>query len=391
MDLITTHTNADFDALGSLVAAKKLYPNSRLLLPGSQEEAVREFLSLAREQVAVESEKECRLDDVKRLILVDTRHKSRIGIAAGLVDKGVEVHIYDHHPRMKGDVVADQDVFEEVGATVSILADMIKRKHIRLSPLEATIMLIGIYEETGSLTYRTTTKLDVDMVSFLLSQGASLAVVSSYLNRELKEGELSFLTKLINATERMTIKGVSVSFIEVDSQAYVGELGVLIHKLVDIENIPVLFVLVRTPHKRVDIIARSRLISLDVNKVLSHFGGGGHPGAASAKVHDDDISSVKKRLVEVLKKLIKSRICAEDIMSSQIRTIDVNAKVVDAKRALLRDGLGGMPVVDKSRLVGIITLAGLNKAVKQGFGHSRLKGYMSRKVITVRPDTPYMR
>jgi len=197
MDLITTHINADFDALGALVAAKKLYPDSRLLLPGSPEAAVREFLSLAKELIIVESERECKLDDIDRLILVDTRHKSRIGIASGLVDKGVEVHIYDHHPRMKDDVIADKDVYEEVGATVTIFADLIKKKGIKLSYLEATIMLLGIYEETGSLTYRTTTRLDVDMVSFLLSKGANLAVVSSYLNRELTEEELSVLTKLI--------------------------------------------------------------------------------------------------------------------------------------------------------------------------------------------------
>ena len=117
MDLITTHINADFDALGSLVAAKKLYPDSRLLLSGSQEKAVREFLALARDQIPVLSEKECRIDDYDRLILVDTRHRSRIGIAEALLDKGVEVHIYDHHPRMKGDIVADKDVSENVGAT----------------------------------------------------------------------------------------------------------------------------------------------------------------------------------------------------------------------------------------------------------------------------------
>src|SRR3990167_9544673 len=104
MDLITTHINADFDALGSLVAAKKLYPNARLLLPGSQEQAVREFLSLAKDVIIVESEKECDLTDVDRLILVDTRHRSRIGIASQLVDKGVEINIYDHHPRMKEDI-----------------------------------------------------------------------------------------------------------------------------------------------------------------------------------------------------------------------------------------------------------------------------------------------
>lgn len=388
MDLITTHTNADFDALASLVAAKKLYPNSRLLLPGSQEEAVREFLSLAREQIVVESEKECRLDDVGRLILVDTRHRSRIGIAAELIDKGVEVHIYDHHPRVKGDIAADLDVYEEVGATVSILVEIIKKKKIRLSYIEATLMLIGIYEETGSLTYRATTRLDVDMVSFLLSQGASLEVVVSYLNRELGENELALLTRLINSTQRTVVKGIHISFIELDGASYVGELGVLIHKLMEIENIPALFVFIKTPHKRVDIIARSKVPSLDVNKVLSHFGGGGHPGAASAKVRDEDVAVIKKRLIGTLKDNIKVTICAEDIMTKDVKTIDVNAKIGDVRKTLLQEALGGMPVVDKGRIAGIITLAGLNKAVKSGFSHARVKGYMTRKVITVKPETP---
>ena len=388
MDLIATHVNADFDALGSLVAAKKLYPNSRLLLPGSQEEAVRDFLALAKELVVVETEKECRTDDVKRLILVDTRQKSRIGIAAALVDKGVEVHVYDHHPRMKGDVAADQDTFEEIGATVTILSDIIRKKKIALTPLEATVMLLGIYEETGSLTYRATTKLDVDMVSFLLSQGASLSVVSSYLNRELTESELSFLTKLINTTQRVTIRGISITFIEIDSSEYIGELGMLIHKLMDIENIPALFVFVKTPNKRVDIIARSKIASLDVNKVLSAFGGGGHPGAAAAKIPTDNIVLVREHLIEALKAGIKVTITAEDIMSRKPTTIDANAKVKEAKSLLLKEKLGGMAVTDKGRLAGIITLVGLNKALKRGFGHSRVKGYMSRRVITVKPTAP---
>lgn len=388
MDLITTHINADFDALGSVVAARKLYPGARLLLPGSQEDAVREFLSLAREEIAVESERECRLDDVSRLIIVDTRQRSRIGIASELVGRGVEVHAYDHHPRMKGDIIADLDVYEEVGSTVSILADIIKRKKIRLSYLEATLMLIGIYEETGSLTYRATTKLDVDMVSFLLSQGASLAVVSSYINRELGENELSLLTRLINSTERVVIRGVHVSFIELDGDSYVGELGVLIHKLMEIENIPALFVLVRSQHGRVDIIARSRIPSLDVAKVLAHFTGGGHPGAASAKLHGEDISSVRGRIIGALKKTIKTTVRAEDIMSRDFRTIDINEKVDIARKVLLKEKLGGMPVLERGRIAGVITLVGLNKAVKGGFGHSRVKGYMLRNIVTISPETP---
>ncbi|MDD3906331.1 MAG: CBS domain-containing protein [Candidatus Omnitrophica bacterium] len=388
MDLITTHVNADFDALGSLVAAKKLYPQSRLLLPGSQEEAVREFLSLARELVAVESERECRLDDIDRLVLVDTKQKARIGIAAELVDRGVEVHVYDHHPRMKGDVVADKDVYEEVGATVTILSGMIKKRKIKLSYLEATIMLLGIYEETGSLTYRSTTKFDVDMVSFLFSQGANLSVVSSYLNREVSREGLSLLTKLINLTERVEINGVSVSLVEIDAENYVSDLGALMQKLMELENINILFVLIKSPGGKVDIIARSRVPALDVNKVLSLFGGGGHPGAASAKTRGIGIVSIRQKLFNVLKSKIKVAKYAKDIMSKGVKAMSANEKVFAARATLTKNNLDGMPVTQKGRVVGIITLNGLNKAIKRSFGHSRVKGYMTREFVTVSPDTP---
>jgi tRNA nucleotidyltransferase (CCA-adding enzyme) len=41
--VITTHINADFDALASLLAAQKLYPDARVVFPGSQEKNLRTF------------------------------------------------------------------------------------------------------------------------------------------------------------------------------------------------------------------------------------------------------------------------------------------------------------------------------------------------------------
>jgi tRNA nucleotidyltransferase (CCA-adding enzyme) len=43
MEVITTHTNADFDSLASMLAAKKLYPNALLVFAGSQERSLRDF------------------------------------------------------------------------------------------------------------------------------------------------------------------------------------------------------------------------------------------------------------------------------------------------------------------------------------------------------------
>ena len=34
MELITTHTHADFDSLAAMIAAKRLYPEAALVLPG---------------------------------------------------------------------------------------------------------------------------------------------------------------------------------------------------------------------------------------------------------------------------------------------------------------------------------------------------------------------
>ena len=66
MELIATHNNADFDAFSSLVAAKKLYPGAKLLMPNSQERAVREFLSLVKDKISVESERTFNLKNIKR-------------------------------------------------------------------------------------------------------------------------------------------------------------------------------------------------------------------------------------------------------------------------------------------------------------------------------------
>jgi hypothetical protein len=40
MDVITPHINADFDTIGAMVAARKLYPDAVPVLPGAKEEMV---------------------------------------------------------------------------------------------------------------------------------------------------------------------------------------------------------------------------------------------------------------------------------------------------------------------------------------------------------------
>ncbi|MFH1846246.1 MAG: CBS domain-containing protein [Candidatus Omnitrophota bacterium] len=390
MDLIVTHENADFDALSSLVAANKLYPGARLFLPGSQEKAVRRFLALAKDMVRLETEKTCRMDDVTRLIIVDNRHKSRIGTASSLLKrKKIEVHIYDHHSRTKSDIKADKDISKKVGATVTILLELLSKKgKLKLTPLEATLMLLGIYEETGFLSYSVTTRLDVDMVGKLLEQGANLNAVSSYLNRELSESELSLLIAFLESVEIVNVNGINIAFAVANAEHLDGEMGAVVHKLQDVENYPVLFAMFQSGEK-IKILARSRIGIINVNRLLKPFNGGGHPSAAGARVQGKSSEQIKGEIIRSLERVIHPEVYARDIMSFPVKTVSQDENAADVLPKLKRFGYKGAPVLnDEGGLVGMITEGNLKKAVKHGMKHSRIKGYMATPLVSVRPDAP---
>jgi len=141
MDLtvITTHINADFDAVASMLAAQKLYPDAKVVFPGSQEKNLRNFFvnSMAYLFNMLDI-KDVELDRISRLVLVDTRQPHRIGKLSDLLQrKGVDIHIYDHHPNQSNDIKGDYEVLRLTGATVTILAGILAEKKIENSPDEA--------------------------------------------------------------------------------------------------------------------------------------------------------------------------------------------------------------------------------------------------------------
>ena len=75
-------------------------------------------------------------------------------------------------------------------------------------------------------------------------------------------------------------------------------------------------------------------------------------------------------------------------MTSPVTTISSKKKIRDAKKMLTRLKLKGLPVTEGKRLIGMITMGDVRKALKYRFGHASVKGYMSRYLVTVKPNTP---
>ena len=162
MDIITTHINADFDCLGSMIAARRLYPDAEMVFPGGQERSLREFfISSVQYSFGLKRVRDINLDDITRLILVDVRQASRIGPFAEVAKRpGVDIHIYDHHAEKKESLKGSLEKIEPVGSTVTVFSHLFMEQGLELTADEATMMMLGLYEDTGRLTFHTTTVKD---------------------------------------------------------------------------------------------------------------------------------------------------------------------------------------------------------------------------------------
>ena len=387
MEIITTHINADFDAMASMIAAKKLYPEAFMVFPGSQEHNLREFL--------VESTfyffdfakiRDLEFNKISRLILVDTRQAGRIGKFEDVVkDKSVDVHIYDHHPNSEDDVSGSVEVIKPVGATVTILTELIRERGIQLTPDEATILTLGIYEDTGSFTFSSTTPADYEAARYLLTQGANLNMVSDMLTRELTTEQISLLHDLIHSATTHTINTIPICIARASVDKYIGDFALLVHKLMDMENLNVLFALARM-EDRIYMVARSRIPEVNVGEIAAVFGGGGHSSAASATIKDLTLIQVEEELFRILQSWINPKQRAKHLMSSPVISVSPKLSLQEAADLLTRYNINAAPVLDGEVLVGILSRQMIDKGIYHGLQDAVVSDFMGTEVSSVSPD-----
>jgi tRNA nucleotidyltransferase (CCA-adding enzyme) len=395
LTVITTHINADFDAVASMLAAQKLYPEALVVFPGSQEKNLRNFFvnSMAYLFNMVDI-KEVEFDRVTRLVLVDTRQPSRIGKLAELLERReIEIHTYDHHPDKFNDIKGDKEVVRLTGATVTILTSIIQEKGIDINADEATIMCLGLYEDTGSFTFPSTTEEDFRVAAFLLSHGANLNIVSNMMSREINPEQVSLLNEMIQSSTRYTISGIEVIVTVVTTDNFVPDFAFLVHKMVKMENLEAIFAIALMENK-IYVVARSRVPEVDAGVILEQLGGGGHAYAAAATVKGKTLTQVEHVLVDLLYTNIHSRRLARDLMSAPAITVAADVACIAAGELMTRYNVNALLVtesvtkIDNTKLpVGFITRQVIEKALYHKLNHVAVREYMTSDLAMVGPDS----
>jgi tRNA nucleotidyltransferase (CCA-adding enzyme) len=198
MLLILTHENADFDAVSSTVAAARLYPEGRPILPRRINRNVKQFLTLYWDADFFVRLEDWHRQRVEQVILVDTMSLPSV---RGLRPEKVQVQVIDHHELLEAEKENWTYHLETVGAATTILVEKLRAAGIMLTINEATLFLLGIYEDTGSLTYDSTTARDAQAAAWLLEQGAELAIVRRFQNIPLSETQQILYQRLYQAVE----------------------------------------------------------------------------------------------------------------------------------------------------------------------------------------------
>ncbi|MGM9998037.1 MAG: CBS domain-containing protein [Candidatus Bruticola sp.] len=389
MQIILSHSRTDFGALASLILARHLYPQGKIYLIGRAEPRTREFIVQNSKRLDIHFEDEYNNEPVELVVLVGVREPHRLGKFSDLVTQPyLPVHIYDNHKATHQSIMGDFECIEENGSSVTVLRQALQRKKIAVSPFEATLCLLGLYEDTGSLTYSSTTCEDFFTAAHMVQSGGVLEAVSVLSQRRLSAEQKLLVEQLLCSVSYCKIAGRQCLFVSAQIDNHLDDLSSVADQIMEVENPEVLFCVVNMA-KRSYIVARSLPASIDVFSVLHELGGAGHSTSAFAcvKLHSLD------KLVEGIKNIAESRAprlpVAQDIMSAPVEGLDIeeHLTVAQAAEKLQKMSHSAVCVCRGHRYVGMLARADIDKALLHGLQDEPAETYINQDCAAVAPDT----
>ena len=384
--LITTHKNTDFDALASLVAAVLLYPDATPLLPKPVNPNVKAFLSLHKDVFPWIEKPAPPLDHTERLVVVDTANWERLaGMSIFRKQNDLEILVWDHH-QQPGTIHASWQCHAPLGANITLMLRCLKAEGARMTPIQATLFLAGLYEDTGQLTFVSTTAEDAHAAGFLLEQGADLNILGKFLRPAYGEKQKEVLFEMLKNARREKINGHHISISKLVVEGHVDGLALVVGMYRDIMNVDAAFGIFCLPkNERCMVIGRSDAEDLNIGDIMRTMGGGGHPGAGSAMLREVNPEAVADIICGMIQGNQQSSVQISDLMSFPVQTVHPDESMEEAARIMRIKGCTGLPVEADGKLVGMISRRDFQKLRRDSQLKAPVKAFMKQPVQTIEP------
>lgn len=294
--VILNHVNMDGDAVGSAFSLAEALRAMGKRVSVAIEEAPPSYLSGLCDEYITES------DEIYCLaIAVDCGDAQRLGRRGKIFENAKRTVCIDHHVSNKG--FADINViYPAASSTSEIVFSVIKSLGAEITPRMANQLFAGIITDTGGFKYSNTTPESFSVSGELLKAGADINGVCIDIYESDSLAKLKLKSRCLDSielyaggrvsaavlTKKDFIKtGASVSDCEGFSQIGRG-----------IDGVEASFSI--TAYSDVKVSLRSKRY-VDVSKVASHFGGGGHVRAAGFTLPEGtNVKKLKDELVRLL-------------------------------------------------------------------------------------------
>ena len=377
--VITCHINPDFDAIASCIAAKKLYPESEIVFPELNRRLTKNFMVQSIIYSYNTDGTKINLKDIDTLIIVDTHSKNRIGVFANILDSA-KIICYDHHE--DGDIECSEMYKTKTGANTTQIVSKIIEKNISITEDEATLFMLGIYEDTGKLLYNSTMPEDFSICSYLRKSGADLDIVSNVLEENLTETDVALLNEMVKNKRIYEINSNKILLSFTSSDIYVSDVSSLVTKILKINGVNAAICMFRMGSK-IYVIGRSKDNGIDLLKIFKEFGGSGHKQAASAVIKNMTLIETTEVVSLAIKSEMLNNIKAKDIMSFPPKFIDSNKSIKDANDIMSKFSINALAVLKNDEVVGIITRQTVQRALYHNLNNESVENFMNTEFEVV--------
>ena len=363
MQVILTHEQADFDAIASLLGTALLQKNSTAVLPLVMNRNVKSFIHLYATDLPFATLEDLPKTSIDTVTLVDTQ--SLVTLKG--MNKDTRVFVIDHHQKKEELPESWEFTMVVTSACTTHFVEALQENNGSLSLVHATLLLLGIYEDTGSLSYANTSSRDVMAVAYLLDQGASLKIASEFLNPPLSKGQREVFERLLASMETLHIHNSRIFVSSASAPELDDEVSSIAHKISDLSDPDGLFIFVETK-EGIRLVARSVTDQIDTGEITRQFGGGGHERAAAAlikrnKLNENQLSDIVSLFKQELPKYVKPTITVKQIMSKKPLTISPATSAEEAHTLMKNFGYEGYPVIEDGQVIGLLTRRAVDRAL----------------------------
>ena len=310
--IVSGHMDMDMDALGSCLGVKaicdycgvpcRIVYDPKLTEKKTRNALIKTFPKSDLDKIVISpKEAEERIRSTTLFVVVDVSVPNMVmGVKA--LEKSAKTIVIDHHRR--GEAFIDKPVLQYVDPAASSATEIVTEfihyasanPRIEVSPAYATIMLSGIFLDTGFFKSKSTGIRTFEAAEVLKEFSADNAKADDFLKDEYEEYAL--VTKIVS-TIRTPYTGIVYCVADERDIVDRATLSKVANQLMQLKDIDAAFVIGRTQERMTNISARSNA-TVNVQLLCEKLGGGGHLAMAAAQFPDATIDAVADRLMDTL-------------------------------------------------------------------------------------------